>query len=29
MHKMLTVNDLVRFCDEQNFAHFSAVESGY
>lgn len=27
--KLLTLNDLVRFCQEQNFMHFSSMESGY
>lgn len=30
MHnKILTVDDLVSFCEKRNFAHFSSMESGY
>ncbi len=27
--KLLTVDDLVMFCEKNNFAKFSAKESGY
>ena len=29
MHKLLTLDDLVKFCEQNNFAKFSAKESGY
>ena len=27
--KLLTINDLVKFCEAQNFSHFSSKETGY
>lgn len=29
MHKLLTVDDLVKFCETQNFQHFNSADSGY
>jgi len=29
MHKLLTLDDLVKFCEQNNFAKFSAKDSGY
>ena len=29
MNKLLTINDLIAFCNEQNFSNFNAEESGY
>lgn len=29
MHKLLTLDDLVKFCEQNNFAKFSSKESGY
>ena len=29
MHRVLTIEDLVQFCEQRNFAHFSSTESGY
>lgn len=29
MHKLLTLDDLVKFCEQNNFAKFNAKDSGY